>query len=275
MDHFTYERVTHNVIKIEDNIGAQSVYALLIEGNERSVLLDTGFGLGNIRKLAESLTDKPISVYLTHAHDDHTAGVGWWDEAYLNEDDMHLFHSGERRERVEMIERMGGRTGVREDMVAPKFTGKLIPYKDGDVIDLGGTTLEVVEVPGHTPGCSMFLMKEDRIMIYGDAVGRKSGLWSDGTASQLVKALEHLREYDDQYDRIFRLHHGLEWPKGFADDVLECAKKIVNHTDAHQRVSFGPFDEVYSAALVDENDPELSRIDGKIGNVLYLQKNAR
>lgn len=271
MTHFTHERVTHNVIKIED-VG---VLVLLIEGNDRAVLLDTGMGIGNLREYVEALTDKPISVYLTHAHGDHTSGLGWWDEAYLNEDDMHLFQSEEPQERMTMIESMTGRKDIDVSMLAPKFTGKLIPYKDGDVIDLGGTTLEVVEVSGHTPGCSMFLMKEDRIMIYGDAVGRKSGLWSDGTASQLVKALEHLQEYDDQYDRIFRFHHGLEWPKGFDKDVLECARKIVNHTDAHQRVSFGHFDEVYSASLVDVNDPELSRIDGKIGNVLYLEKNAK
>lgn len=271
MSHFTHERITHNVIKIED-IG---VLALLIEGKDRAVLLDTGMGIGNIRAYVEQLSDKPITVYLTHAHGDHTFGVGWWDEAYLNEKDFHLFANVEPQERVDLIARLTGRDDFDVNDMAPKFTGRLCPYHDGDEIDLGGTTLKVVEVAGHTPGCSMFLMKEDRIMIYGDAVGRKSGLWSDGTASQLVAALEHLQEYDDQYDRIFRFHHGLEWPKGFAQEVLECARNIVNHTDAHQRVSFGGFDEVYSASLVDVNDPELSRLDGKVGNVLYLPQNAR
>lgn len=271
MSHFKVEKVTHNVTKIDD----YNVMVLLIEGEDRAVLLDTGFGIGNLREVVEGLTDKPITVYLTHAHGDHISGVGWWDEAYLNEDDFHLFEATEPVERLEMIRRMTGNEELKAEDLAPKFTGRLIPYHDGDIIELGGTTLEVVEVPGHTPGCSMFLMKEDRIMIYGDAVGRKSGLWSDGTASQLVAALEHLQKYDDQYDRIFRFHHGLEWPKGFDKDVLECARNIVNHTDAHQRVSFGRFDECYSASIVDVNDPELSRVDGKIGNVLYLAKNAK
>lgn len=271
MNHFTHERVTHNVTKIED----YNVYTLLIEGKDRAILLDTGLGIGNLREYVEKLTDKPITVYLTHAHGDHTFGVGWWDEAYLNEDDFHLFQNVEPKDRIASIKRLTGKDDIKAEDLAPKFTGKLIPYHDGDIIDLGGTTLEVVEIPGHTPGCSMFLMKEDRIMIYGDAVGRKSGLWSDGTASQLVAALEHLQEYDDQYDRIFRFHHGLEWPKGFDKEVLECARNIVNHTDAHMRVPFSNFEEVYSASIVDLNDPELSRVDGKIGNVLYLPKNAK
>ena len=63
--------------------------ALLIEGKERAVLLDTGMGIGNIRAYVEQLSDKPITVYLTHAHGDHNYGDGWWEEAYLNEKDYH------------------------------------------------------------------------------------------------------------------------------------------------------------------------------------------
>ena len=43
----------------------------LVEGNDRAALLDTGSGIGFVRPYVETLTSKPISVFLTHGHVDH------------------------------------------------------------------------------------------------------------------------------------------------------------------------------------------------------------
>ncbi len=271
MERFTHKRVLDNVIQIID----KEVYMLLIEGNDRAILLDTGNGIGNLKEYVDKLTDKPYEVWLTHSHPDHVDGVGWWDKAYLNGKDFDSFLAKEKEDRLPVLLERGYPDATIEEL-APKFKGELIPYKDGDIIDLGGTTLQVVEVAGHTPGCSMFLMIEDRIMIYGDAVGRKSGLWSTSTASDLVKSLKHLQTFDDKYDRIMRLHHGLWWQKGFAEEVLECAENIVAGTDARQKIPFGFTDEqMYAAAKCDINDSECNRLDGKIGNVFYYLRNAK
>ena len=41
---------------------------------------------------------------------------------------------------------------------------------DGDIIDLGGVTLEVVHTPGHTPGSICLLEPESGYLITGDTV---------------------------------------------------------------------------------------------------------
>lgn len=45
----------------------------LICGECGALLLDTGYGIGNLKSVIEQLTDKPVSVFNTHWHGDHTA----------------------------------------------------------------------------------------------------------------------------------------------------------------------------------------------------------
>ena len=51
------------------------VHSYLIEGNASALLLDTGLGIVPIAPVARSLTDRPISVVLTHNHYDHIGGA--------------------------------------------------------------------------------------------------------------------------------------------------------------------------------------------------------
>lgn len=52
---------------------------------------------------------------------------------------------------------------------------KFLPIKQGDTFNLGGLTLEIIDIPGHTPGSVLVLLKEDRILFTGDAINRH--LW--------------------------------------------------------------------------------------------------
>ena len=99
MKRFTHERVLDNVIQIFD----KDVYMLLIEGQDRAILLDTGNGVGNLKEYVDNLTDKPYEVWLTHSHFDHVDGVGWWDKAHLNAKDFDTFVAKEKEERLPRI----------------------------------------------------------------------------------------------------------------------------------------------------------------------------
>src|SRR5262249_57607595 len=50
------------------------VNSFLVVGDERAALIDSGMGIGRIRPVAESLTDRPIEVVNTHYHWDHSGG---------------------------------------------------------------------------------------------------------------------------------------------------------------------------------------------------------
>ena len=53
---------------------------LLLVGDEKAVAIDGGIGIGNLRKLYESITDKPIDFILTHTHWDHVGAASQWEK---------------------------------------------------------------------------------------------------------------------------------------------------------------------------------------------------
>lgn len=68
---FKTEKLTSRVTRIQAP-GEELMY--LVEGEERAALLDTGTGVGHLKPCVDKLTDKPVSVLITHGHVDHAMG---------------------------------------------------------------------------------------------------------------------------------------------------------------------------------------------------------
>ena len=55
----------------------------LLADDEFAVMIDCGYGAGNIRAYAQTLTDKPVKYVInTHYHFDHTANDAYFDQLY-------------------------------------------------------------------------------------------------------------------------------------------------------------------------------------------------
>ena len=89
----------------------------LVAGQERALLIDTGWGEGYLPALVASLTSLPLSVVNTHGHRDHTSGNGQFPEVYIHTADLPL---------------------------AVASTAALIPIYDGYTFDLGGREIRVI-----------------------------------------------------------------------------------------------------------------------------------
>ena len=86
--------------------------------------------------------------------------------------------------------------------------GRLIPIKEGDVIDLGDRPLEIIDIPGHTPGSIAILDRKNRILVSGDTV-QSGNVFMFGQRRDLtryIESLKHLQEYDGLYDDIYPMH---------------------------------------------------------------------
>lgn len=268
MNFFTSEQLTPRVTRIRDILG---VALYLVEGEERACVIDTGHGLGNVRAYVETLTDRPTFVVLTHGHIDHANGAALWDEVYLNPLDLEVYreHSAieMRREHFEAEE------ATREIPVSeynPIRTKPFLPLRDQQTFDLGGITLEAIAAPGHTPGMMMVLIREERMILFGDGCGLEVLMCfpSSSPISSYLKVLQSLKRYEPQYDRILRNHGTCESPKELLDNVIECCQDILNGTDAAQPTYFGSI-PVLSARPVGEAH---QRLDGKQGNILYIEE---
>ena len=143
------EKPIYEVIQIDEKswrIEENGVRSLLFTGSCKALLIDTGFGSGNIREVVEGLTNLPVTLVNTHADRDHLGCNKLFEKAYMHPAEFDRYHQA-----------MGG-----------EFVAE--PLWEGDIIDLGGRFFEVVLIPGHTPGSITLLDAENKILISGDSV---------------------------------------------------------------------------------------------------------
>ena len=77
---FELNRVCPGVTHIRDAMG---VCMTLIEGEKSALLVDTGYGTENVAEYIRALTDKPLTVLLTHNHHDHALGARWFEKTMM------------------------------------------------------------------------------------------------------------------------------------------------------------------------------------------------
>ena len=171
------------------------VHMDLFVGKERALLLDTGNGYADLSKAVREMTRLPIIVVNSHGHLDHSCGNYQFDqEIYIHPDDMELCRQHNSREMRSysaglasaMKSTPGPLGGVAADFDAEIYTaqgcGNLVPVREGHVFELGGKTLKVVELPGHTKGSIGLLYQEEKVLFSGDAINNNLLLYWDHSA---------------------------------------------------------------------------------------------
>jgi hydroxyacylglutathione hydrolase len=182
----------------------ESVY--LVEGNDKAVLIDAGTKIDDLDKIAASITKKPIMLVATHAHPDHTgSAINYFPELYINPADA-------------------------ASPFLANYKGKVRDLKDGEIIDLGGRTLEVVFTPGHTPGSTTFIDRNAGYGFSGDSFGSGNLLLS-GTFSTLLATCQKTSALMEKYG-IKLLYPGHYFGKNAetkqrVDDIATISKDVL------------------------------------------------
>ena len=152
-------------------IGNSAVFMDLIVGSHHALLFDTGYGYGDLLALGRAITDLPLYVGNSHGHVDHACGNAQFGGAYIHPDDIPLCieHNGPDMRRAELDV---AEVPMDFDLEAHLSlgTGALKPVGEGQIFDLGGLTLEVVHLPGHTAGSIGLWCREKRLFYVGDAM---------------------------------------------------------------------------------------------------------
>ena len=169
-----YSNTIYNVRELEPGIfriGNSAVFMDLIVGSHHALLFDTGYGYGDLKGLVRSITDLPLYVVNSHGHVDHACGNAAFGGAFIHPADMALCREHNRPE-MRKAELDVAEVPMDFDMDAylRLGTGELKPVGEGDCFDLGGITLHVLELPGHTAGSIGLWCPEKRLLYVGDAV---------------------------------------------------------------------------------------------------------
>ncbi len=182
-DWFEVYEVETNTFAIYEPFQWQEVISYLIVGTEAAVLFDTGNGIGNIKAVVDQLTNKPVRVINSHSHFDHIGGNHQFDEILsvstpftlartggMQSDELSLEVSAEARCRDLPA-------GASEDdhRIQPFVISRKI--SDGDVIDIGGRQLEILQVPGHTDDSIALLERNAGFLWTGDSFYEGGRVW--------------------------------------------------------------------------------------------------
>jgi len=152
---------------------AEEVISYLIVGEKQALLFDTGMGISDIKKVAAELTMLPIVVLNSHTHDDHVGGNWEFATIYgMNTDFTRKNAQGSREDAQAEItpDQICGTLPRGFDAKAyATRPWKITGYKhDGDRLDLGGRTREIIATPGHTPDAISLIDRANGLLFTGD-----------------------------------------------------------------------------------------------------------
>lgn len=271
MEYFVSEKLSRTMTGITDIAG---VHCFLVEGSERAVLIDTGAGAGNLKKYIAGLTELPVDVILTHGHCDHAGGAAGFDRVYLAEADWKLaeYHATMER-KIEYVRFAAEEQAehVAEEDFAPVRKKAYLPLKDRQIFDLGGVTLKVIAVPGHTAGMVCVLNVEERSILFGDACNPCVFLWDEESEDVSVykESLENLKKVEKDYDTVYLSHGPYRTEKKILDNVIEVCDTILAGKADNQPFDFMGYEGILLAKAADANG---MRKDGIMGNIVYRRK---
>jgi len=148
-----------------------------IRGRDCDLVIDTGMGLDSLKQWIMSTTDKPVKAIVTHCHFDHSG--------CLHEFDVRLGHRAEAEilanpvNKAVVYEGAWTRIAIVDPMQHPDFAPEtyaitpapLTGYLDeGDVVDLGDCSYQVLHLPGHSPGSIGLWDVKTKTLFTGDAL---------------------------------------------------------------------------------------------------------
>jgi glyoxylase-like metal-dependent hydrolase (beta-lactamase superfamily II) len=230
---FEVYRLPHDVYAIYEPHQFQEVISYLILGDERALLFDTGMGLGDIAGVVTGITDRPVTVLNSHGHFDHVGGNAEFetvlalDHAFTREAAHGLPHDVVAGEVApEALTRP-----LPEDMDAA--TWSIRPWDvhghvdDGTLIDLGGRTVEVLAIPGHTPD-SLALLDEAAGLLWTGDTFYEGPIWLFVPETDLDAYERSLQRLVTLAPSLTRLHPAHNTPVAEPSRLSELARAFAD-----------------------------------------------
>ncbi len=192
----------------------------IIRGTEKVLLIDTAYGLTDIRALIRDLCgDLPVVVINSHEHGDHNSGNNQFDTVHVGRFGEPFSHEPMTEEgKKHLYEFVGWRfTGLPFDYEkwCPGPAEHVEPVQEGDVLSIGGYTFKVIETPGHSLGEIALFEESKRWLFTGDSVLTWE-VWGQLKTSAALRyyaeSLEKLAAYEARTDRVFPAHSVEERP---------------------------------------------------------------
>jgi glyoxylase-like metal-dependent hydrolase (beta-lactamase superfamily II) len=234
--------------------GWLSANNIVLHGRSDAVVVDSGYGAHAPQTLAlieRALAGKRLSRLVnTHCHSDHMGGNAAIQKRYacptsIPEGEAPLIDRWDEQALILAI----------ADQRAERFRYD-DTFRDGDTLEMGGLTWQVISAPGHDTHAVMFYSPEARVLISGDALwengfgvvfpqlfGRETALAETRATLEAIARLEvdtvipgHGRPFGEVGAALERAFYRLE---GYEEDITRlarhCAKVMLSFSLLEKR----------------------------------------
>ena len=258
----------------------ENVFFELLVGTDKALVIDTGYGFGDVKEAVRRYTDLPLVVVNTHGHVDHTCGNFWFEEEeiYISPLDLELMrrhNTAEKRHQSAVLAEhaMDWETGQEvyglpadfdrnryldgaacyPDGEIRKASGQYRFLKEGQVFDLGGKTIRAIETPGHTKGSVSFLYEEKNWLYVGDEANVFLWLFDDDATDRRthINTLEKIRELHPA--RIYGGHA----PQHYTAEDVAMFQRAAREADYEHGIPFS------TPIMPESKDIRVCILDGK------------
>lgn len=205
--------------------GAKGNLALyVIENEDQRLLIDTTSEIAT-RKIVQKLKELDIypihKLLLTHSHWDHIAGVAKL-KKLMKESEFEVLASKNAINNLKNPEKMNDVYGFKVKPIE-----NVTPLNDGDIIDLNGLKLKVLNFFGHTMDSIAIFDEKNKNLVVGDAIMIRSNpdtfapafMPPDFSEPELLKTYQNLRGMKDLVNSISLSHFGV-WTDEDFDKIL-------------------------------------------------------
>jgi glyoxylase-like metal-dependent hydrolase (beta-lactamase superfamily II) len=146
---------------------AENTYLVWPTGRGECVVIDPGLEPELILEALRERQLRPVVILNTHGHADHIAGNETMKQAFPEAPLV----IGEREQALLTDPNLNMSGGFGIALVSPPADRVV---NEGDVIEAAGLRLEVLDIPGHSPGHVVFLLRGSPCLVFdGDVLFRE------------------------------------------------------------------------------------------------------
>lgn len=238
---YEVDELAPGTVRITEGRGQLPCHMYLLQSKDDALLIDTGLGIGGLRSVVESIAGVTPPVLLTHAHWDHLGNahqfpmVSVHDRERMDDGTVSLDVFEERFDHRPgiFIEAWmaAGRTlpaDFKPDTYHIPPVQHAEPVVESDTVIVGDRTLDIVDIPGHSPGQIAAIDRSSGMCFGGDVLEPNGEIYAHFADSDLAAYEDSLgklidRRDNDAFERLLT-GHGVP-----IDDlsILDTAKHAV------------------------------------------------
>lgn len=227
---FTIEKIDNTTFAISEYKHWEEAHSYLLLGNDKALLIDTGLGIANIKRIVDKITSLPIIVATTHVHWDHIGG-----HKYFNNIAVHNL------EKKWLLDFPLSLDIVKHNLMKkpcdfPKtfdidkyeiYKGKpTIILNDNDIIDIGKRKIRTIHTPGHSPGHLCFYDVSNEYLFTGDLVyeGKLDAYYPTTNPQDFKNSINKIRKLN--INKILPGHHKLNVNNNLVNEIWDAFEEL-------------------------------------------------